>query len=689
MKILQYVIVLLCIVSLAGCGKGNPSAPVTIDPSTGKHQAGMAVASTGGVHVDAYFSSPASCVECHGTPGDLSGGIAKVSCSSNNRSGMTCHAGKFPHGIGFGNPLVHGEKARNAVIGTNGIAFCKKCHGSNYKGIAGSGVSCIACHKLSTPASNAPHAGDWLGGTFRHSATDESNAPACGECHLAGQKLATPVPLPAGAPTPTCFGSTALCHFEAGHANPYIAKTDHGLAARSNLMQCAPCHATFPSGSTVPNFARVRGTTNLSPNGCQNCHTQAGLAHPYGWLPGRGTTAGQAGNNTTSHTTASFGTAGEYCSPCHALTGTTSLPNSAAPSCMTQAAQIGGTTYCHFTAGPVANRTGCLSCHGNPPNGASVPNTANAHPKHAFACDYCHNGAGTVTQLHANGTPNISFLTAQTGAATFIPVAKTCTNVSCHRGITTPAWTATNVGCSACHNPPSTSGHPAHLAANPNLACTTCHLSEGPGLGVAHPNSIVNTGIPTTPADFSEGGPASYDPVTRTCSNVSCHGQFSFSSQPWTDTTKVVDVADQSQSCTINCHQVTNAVYDPAALVHVPYIGPFSGRVPDDVNTKGNNLHFFHVARAGLDCTTCHTIATHFNGLTQGRRLLGRGFAAGTVGVVVAGDPVGGNGVPMSVTAYDPVTSNCTTTTVGDCHIQPFNTPDTIDPTKLLYRWYK
>lgn len=477
MKILHYCTILLCIVALAGCGKGNSSAPVTIDPSTQKHPAGMAVASTGGAHVDAYFANSASCEECHGKPSELSGGIAKVSCSSNNRSGMTCHAGKFPHGNGFGNPLVHGEKVRNAAIGTNGLAFCKKCHGSDYKGMADSGVSCIACHKLSNPASNAPHAADWIGGTFKHSATNESNAPACGECHLGGQKLTTPVPLRAGAPAPTCFGATALCHFEAGHANPYIAKADHGIAAHSNLGRCIPCHAEYPVGSTVPSFARVRGTTNLSPDGCQNCHTQVGLAHPYGWLPGRGTTAGQAGNNTTNHATAAYGATGEYCTPCHALTGLTNLPNSVAPSCMTQTAQIGGTTFCHFTASPVANRTGCTSCHGNPPDGAAFPNTNGRHQAHftnistassvpALACSVCHSGLGTGTASHATTAVAPTAIDPKYNenglTATYTPATQRCTNVSCHGGKTQsigvvwPLWgTAVafdSITCTNCHS---------------------------------------------------------------------------------------------------------------------------------------------------------------------------------------------------------------------------------------------
>lgn len=470
MNLLRFGIVLLLSVSLWGCGKGNSSAPVTIDPSTGKHTtANMAVPSTGGAHVNEYFANPSSCEGCHGNPQDLSGGIVKVSCSTVNRSGMTCHAGKFPHGIGFNDPVLHGVKVRNAPIGANGIAFCKKCHGSDYRGVAGSGVSCIACHKLTTPTSNAPHAGNWLNGTFKHSATDQANAPACGECHLGGQKLSTPVALPAGTPTPTCFGATALCHFEAGHAVPYIAKTAHGTAARNNLMGCATCHATYPAGSTVPDFNLTKNNANLTaPNGCQHCHLQAGLAHPYAWLPGRGTTAGQAGANTTNHATANFGTSGAYCSPCHATTGTAGLVNSVAPSCMTQNPQVSGTTLCHFTLSPIANTTGCVSCHAylpTGPNGSSTPNRTGKHAAHfskitGLSCPDCHGVYGTGRTDHANGLTNFAFAAkfSETGAG-FSALTSSCSAISCHGGQSV-AWTATtSLGCLNCHNLMDTAGN--------------------------------------------------------------------------------------------------------------------------------------------------------------------------------------------------------------------------------------
>src|ERR1039457_3959517 len=154
MKILQYGIFLLCMVALWGCGKGNSDAPVTIDPITGKHPAGWAANGSGGNHPGAYFAAPSMCVECHGQPSDPAGGISKVSCSNPGRSGVACHP-SFPHVTNFAAFNLHGGVAKDVASGVTGMAHCQKCHGNSYTG-AGSAPSCIGCHKLTTPSTNAP-----------------------------------------------------------------------------------------------------------------------------------------------------------------------------------------------------------------------------------------------------------------------------------------------------------------------------------------------------------------------------------------------------------------------------------------------------------------------------------------------------------------------------------------------------
>jgi predicted CxxxxCH...CXXCH cytochrome family protein len=187
------------------------------------------------------------------------------------------------------------------------------------------------------------------------------------------------------------------------------------------------------------------------------------------------------------------------CFGCHEMSG----GQSNAPDCR----------QCH-TAGPPNFVLGtCDSCHDAPPDGDTFPNRAGAHAPHndlnnvTGVCNTCHNGAGTGTLHHyATSSPSVvAFLSdynAKTGPASFTPDASnpgtgTCSNVSCHGGVTTPAWLTgqldVNTQCKSCHilgtapqtpqyNSPYSGRHRFHVETLP-FPCTNCHdpvkLEEG------------------------------------------------------------------------------------------------------------------------------------------------------------------------------------------------------------------
>jgi hypothetical protein len=119
------VLLLTGTVALSACGTSNPQAPFDADAQ--KHAAGWMPQ---GHRAAVANNGAASCQECHGE--DLSGGIAKVSCTA-------CH---------LGGPLsIHPETwAGNAILTLHGQFVVKNstdtcaninCHGSNLKGAAG------------------------------------------------------------------------------------------------------------------------------------------------------------------------------------------------------------------------------------------------------------------------------------------------------------------------------------------------------------------------------------------------------------------------------------------------------------------------------------------------------------------------------------------------------------------------
>lgn len=651
--------------SLWGCSKGNDAVPAgaAIDPITNKHLAGMAVAVAGGAHVGAYYENPSYCIQCHGETSDLSGGITKVSCSTVSRSGISCHAGKWPHGFGYAAFNLHGNTARSAAAGFIGMAYCKNCHGSDYKGVSGVGVSCVDCHS-GADGSHAPHAANWKTGAnlngLKHSRTHASNAAACAQCHLGGTfSHAPPKPAPAGT-SPGCFNGT-LCHNQAGH-NPYTVAT-HQSDARADVTCGIYCHATPATATSNPSFTVPFSTTSPPSDitsmtaGCQSagCHNQKpGLAHPYIWLPNRvsGITTTHGDNGTTGIPGNILGA----CGTCHNVTAVGA--KFGVPSCMSGAAgvTVAGIT-CHFTA-PVTGTNvtaGCNSCHGglpSGPNGSGFPNFSGAHPKHTaisgVTCNTCHNGLGSGTAQHANGTADILFLASQAGvSATYDAATQTCSNVTCHALVTTPAWTAKNQGCTACHpTPPDTNNHMSHWNAFPipAIKCDACHTGDGPGVTAVHPDAVVVKGFP---ARFNDGG-ASY--TAGACSKISCHG--SKTTPQWTGAAIPEYVYDPSgANCTANCHTVRNPP--------TQYIDVFNG----DNNGYGTDLHDAHLNYLNYVCTDCHGLQAdklpkwHFSGLYNGKRLLVPGYAAGTLG---------GTGTKINSYTYDAVTpGRCDST----CHV--------------------
>jgi len=160
--------------------------------------------------------------------------------------------------------------------------------------------------------------------------------------------------------------------------------------------------------------------------------------------------------------------------------------NSACDGC--HAISSGGTsgiacTSCHINGSPAVAGS-CTSCHSKPPSGAAYPNIRGAHTSttadHGHealtnvtnVCSTCHNGAGSGTANHYSGAVDVQALTtynARAGAASYNSGAFTCSNVSCHGGITTPSWrtgvihTTSTSDCSTwCHASGTAAGLPEY-----------------------------------------------------------------------------------------------------------------------------------------------------------------------------------------------------------------------------------
>ena len=324
--------------------------------------------------------------------------------------------------------------------------------------------SLFGCGKANEKApaldANGKHPANWV---VDHRASFRFLSGQCKECHG--------VALDGGIAKVSCTSTSfdgLTCHANGhpprllGHVFPFKDPTLHGPAAVADLFSCAACHARmlrnprFPAFSIYSTVPRYDLSIGSLANGCEDCH-QALTAHPPvdpARLPGF--SSGWLGHRNAKNLTA--------CTRCHGdlFEGSIGI---ACNSC-----------HVHFeTANPPSKIT-CASCHGNPPNGTSFPNRAGRHDAHIAAltessitgndaCMVCHNGGQSGTLKHYSSARRIDlklpavmgFLAAynaKSGTAN-INQDKTCGNVSCHGGITTPPWSTgsinINTDCQTCH----------------------------------------------------------------------------------------------------------------------------------------------------------------------------------------------------------------------------------------------
>lgn len=438
------------------------------------------------------------CTECHGS--DFRGGIAKVSCFSATRNGVSCHAnGPAFHPLDWLNktgPNFHGTAFRDNVLVRN--LACTVCHDPGNP----ARYNCLDCHftqEGSRVPPGSPYGHGQITGHTTFGQMDNLNAitSVCVRCHETNNSfghMAQPFCHNCHSPAPAGF-------HPAGWAGP----DSHGAAAKAapgpstGFGLCQNCHGN--------NFAGV-GTAPTCVNNA-SCHG-SGVASPHSPAPWRVTTGSPA--NTRRHTNTDNTVPGNptACAWCHrgngsvVITPPTPPPAGPAPGCYNNTlchgnvltaphavrpyashpadAQSGFNTVCinchnidlprilvnapycmecHKGGSPFTF-TGCTSCHGNPPAGgaplgAVFPNIAGAHAKHNAldnvrgVCNTCHNGGGTGTGLKhlydnvagASGIdvafPNLLFK-ANSGSLLFTGSDNTCSNVSCHGGIKTPGW---------------------------------------------------------------------------------------------------------------------------------------------------------------------------------------------------------------------------------------------------------
>jgi predicted CxxxxCH...CXXCH cytochrome family protein len=352
-------------------------------------------------------------------------------------------------------------------------------------------VACCALLGCSAANDQAPALGSDSkhpdGWRTAHRRAYQQNRDQCFECHGTDLK--------GGITKVDCFNQAALgqCHANGHgprnvpHELPFTAGSLHGPAAKNDLVYCQSCHGTSGGPGGNPRFNVPLGALL---NGCEDCHKPF-TAHP----PLSGSTSGWSGHS-------SAGSMGSNCTLCHGVD--LSGSGGVGPGC----------NSCHtgLNTGAIPTVGACTSCHAKPP-------VTGNHTKHnalvgvADVCGTCHDGVGNNTAKHNNGIKEVAFAAAynaKSGTATR-NVDGSCSNVSCHGGITTPAWgAALTAGCLSCHtkgtalNTPQFNSyysgrHTEHLV-DFGLQCADCHDMTMAAGGAKHFSGLGTSGFELPPS---------------------------------------------------------------------------------------------------------------------------------------------------------------------------------------------
>jgi predicted CxxxxCH...CXXCH cytochrome family protein len=403
-------------------------------------------------------------------------------------------------------PGQHGPLFNSFIRKTAGTPRCNTCHGVNYDGLANA-PSCTACH------AQAGH-GNWL--------TD------CSFCHW--------------------FPTNAARPANGAHAAHYGLT---GAAATTGYGDLRTLQDVYPA-------ATPSDAPGVYAFGCGNCHPVDFREHSL-----------NGGSSMVKVVLYESSVAAI------SLKGRNSASAAYAPATKTCSG-----VYCHstgqenptFVATPAwdsGSHLACNDCHENPPryaSGGGGTASANSHLQLDTKSAPWGHYSFTMTDLrytqHGRGNAN-DFLTGQPVFSDAAPI--TCQ--TCHFGTTDPS----NTGPSGFYWLDTTGDYSLPNSWNYAYRCTSCHsaasVTAPPGTGrvlplrhvngspdvefdgrTGNPNAswVPSPNVPQRPYWFTQGsttlagwnstnrtmsgttlqfdlGPARYDPVNKTCTNVTCH----------------------------------------------------------------------------------------------------------------------------------------------------------------------
>ena len=645
------VLFLLGVFLAVGCSTSATNSGTNLVDAQGNHVAGFFAAHPALAQPDGEV-----CRSCHGD--DLRGGIAGVSCFSASRNGVGCHAsGPVFHPATWVDPRALGTAAFHGTAFLNNTPVngvqCTACHVLNDK--------CTQCHFTfaAAPVRRTPVASavqhTWSAiQTAGHGApeffNDNAVRPVCQTCHETYNRFSL---------SPFCHN----CHepFPSFHPAGWENPDNHGSSAKGapspdrGFTYCQTCHGTgFAGAGNAPSCINNAACHGLSGNPATPAALNQAPHSPRQWRTSASTprthttTSSDSGNATVCF--ACHVNLSNYIGPPSPPTGFVFDPNAPA-GCFNNSTCHGGTvphplgaawlTGAQHGQTAKADLAYCQGCHGNPATPAPGSNprfnvTINpgnpnsncenchepttAHPSPGFPAGVVHwyshwlsgNKQVACGQCHDTVNPPPQ-------SAGFVgPNCRTChlhgaplTSTSCATCHTSPPGGAFADGSNPNVFPNIVGKHNVHNAFNGVTGvCNTCHNGFGFGSNVGADarhfmTNVVNVAF--LAAYNSPGASATYNPATRTCTNVSCHGGQQ--TPDWrTAAANAIDVPNACTSCHDSGISQFNSFNSGEHSIHINEFGLTCKRCHNTINLTSGGTHFAFLGTPEMEGPAALTI---------------------------------------------------------------------------------
>ncbi len=528
---------------------------------------------------------------------------AAVNCSS-------CHGGD----AGSGTPITSGK------------------HGAhiNQAGTLGSNYGCIDCHAKTVSDNNtistkANHVNKFKEYSGIKAGKSSSYSSATGVC------------------------SASYCHTDGKGTQKDLSATGWNSAA---TFDCTGCHGS----DAAPTFSSIAGEPNYANQGAGQTRANSHQKHMGGvgatsCLYCHGNTMNSGGTlivASTTHTNKIIDVAQGGGKSFSYTSGTKTC----------------GAISCHGTGSPQAQwgqtmPADCSGCHGGNATAATIIATGKhtAHINNAavigdnIGCSECHAKTLSAERTignsgnHANGFSDYSGIKAGSSNS-YTAATGVCSASYCHTdgkgsliSMATDTWKGTTtLGCAGCHGRDATpaftsvAGEPNYATSGGNLLRSNSHQGHttkvsgytgASSCDICHTNTVTTNGtaIKAGSSHLSRGidvnfnaarATASWNPLTKTCNNISCHGG---QNATWGDISSV--------ACIV-CHGSLSATHG----IHI-----------SDLLTSGavTFYNFTGIRNSGtayrIGCANCHPTdpSKHRNGvvdLTINKNKVGANFVA-------------------------------------------------------------